>query len=123
MPSMGQFGSFGHCTNFVPAIEPSVGTPKFAPECARMVDMSRPPTLGQAAAAALSGDKTFGSAVDEFVDEFYLDHPHRDRQQARIDEAPATIGDALQDAWLGAVGEHLLAPNGRFRACRGVTTE
>jgi hypothetical protein len=46
--------------------------------------MSRPQTLAQAAAAALFRDKTFGSAVDELLDEFYLD------QQARIDEPPGT---------------------------------
>jgi hypothetical protein len=64
--------------------------------------MSRPQTLSEAAAATLAGDKEFAHAVDEFIDAFYLD-----RRQARLDAAPATTADALQDAWLGAVGEHL----------------
>ena len=64
--------------------------------------MSRPQTLAEAAAVALAGDKPFAHAVDEFLDAFYLD-----RRQDRLDAAPATTEDALQDAWLGAVGEHL----------------
>lgn len=69
--------------------------------------MSRPQTLKEVATVAMSGLKTFGNAIDEFIDEFYLDHPNKRMQQRRIDEAPATTGDSLQDAWLGAVGEHL----------------
>lgn len=64
--------------------------------------MSRPQTLAEAAAVTLAGDKSFAHAVDEFIDAFYLD-----RRQDRIDAAPMTMGDALRDAWLGAVGEHL----------------
>jgi hypothetical protein len=45
--------------------------------------------------------------VDEFLDDFYLSHPDKARQQPRIDEAPDPIGKAADDAWLGAVGEHL----------------
>jgi hypothetical protein len=66
--------------------------------------MSRPQTLAEAVAATLSGDKPFESAVDEFLDDFYLNPPTR---QARIDAAPPEMGEVLQDAWLGAVGEHL----------------
>jgi hypothetical protein len=66
--------------------------------------MSRPQTLAEAAALSLAGNKPFGHAVDELLDEFYL---HPDVRQARIDDAPVSTGDALHDAWLGAVGEHL----------------
>jgi hypothetical protein len=66
--------------------------------------MSRPQTLAEAVAATLSGDKEFAHAVDEFLDDFYLNPPTR---QARIDTAPPETGEVLQDAWLGAVGEHL----------------
>lgn len=66
--------------------------------------MSRPQTLAEAAAVALAGDKPFAHAVDEFLDDFYL---HPSSRQTRIDAGPASTGDALQDAWLGAVGEHL----------------
>jgi hypothetical protein len=45
--------------------------------------------------------------IDEFLDTFYLDHPDKLRQQRRIDEAPAIVGDAFVDSWIGAVGEHL----------------
>jgi hypothetical protein len=45
--------------------------------------------------------------LDEFVDEFYLDHPDKAAQQARLDRIPGPIGDPLADAWIGAAGEHL----------------
>jgi hypothetical protein len=69
--------------------------------------MSRPLTLKDVAAAAISGEKTFGDAMDEFVDTFYGDHSNKPMQQRRIADAPAAMGDPSQDAWLGAVGEHL----------------
>jgi hypothetical protein len=69
--------------------------------------MSRPQTLKEATVVAVAGHKTFGNAIDEFIDEFYLDHPNKKMQQRRIDDAPDVTGDPLQDAWLGAVGEHL----------------
>lgn len=69
--------------------------------------MSRPTTLKDAVVMALAGSKSFGDAVDEFVDAFYLDHGSKERQQAMLDEVPPLIGDAAKDAWIGAVGEHL----------------
>jgi hypothetical protein len=69
--------------------------------------MSRPLTLKDVAAAAIAGEKTFGDAMDEFVDTFYIDHPNKTMQQRRIADAPVATGDPSQDAWLGAVGEHL----------------
>jgi hypothetical protein len=56
--------------------------------------MSRPQTLAEAAAVSLAGNKPFGHAVDELLDEFYL---HPDVRQARIDDAPVSMGDALRD--------------------------
>jgi hypothetical protein len=69
--------------------------------------VSRPATLKQAVVMALAGSKSFGDAVDEFVDAFYLDHGRGERQQAMIDEAPPLTGEPAKDAWIGAVGEHL----------------
>ena len=46
-------------------------------------------------------------ALDEFVDEFYLDHPDKEAQQRRLDPVPEPVGDPLTDAWIGAAGEHL----------------
>ena len=69
--------------------------------------MSRPMTLREAASVAISGEKNFGDSIDEFVDTFYLDHPDKKRQQARIEDTPPITGNPSQDAWIGAVGEHL----------------
>lgn len=69
--------------------------------------MSRPQNLHEVALTAIAGTKSFGNAIDEFVDAFYLDHPDKARQQRRLNEAPAIVGDAFVDAWIGAVGEHL----------------
>ncbi len=69
--------------------------------------MSRPQNLGDVAAATIAGTKSFGNAIDEFIDAFYLDHPDKTRQQRRLNEPPAIVGDAFIDAWIGAVGEHL----------------
>jgi hypothetical protein len=69
--------------------------------------VSRPETLREVGTAVIAGTKSFGEAVDEFVDAFYLDHPDKIRQQRRLDDAPAIVGDAFIDAWIGAVGEHL----------------
>jgi len=46
-------------------------------------------------------------ALDEFVDEFYLDHPDKMAQQQRLDEIPYSVANPLVDAWIGAAGEHL----------------
>ena len=69
--------------------------------------MSRPMTLREAASVAISGQKSFGDSIDEFLDTFYLDHPDKKRQQERIDDSPPIIGNPSEDAWVGAVGEHL----------------
>ena len=69
--------------------------------------MSRPQNLHEVAVATIAGTKSFGNAIDEFIDTFYLDHPDKARQQRRLDEPPAIVGDPFIDAWIGAVGEHL----------------
>jgi hypothetical protein len=69
--------------------------------------MSRPYSLREVSSIVLAGTKSFAHAIDEFVDAFYLDHPDKLRQQRRLDDAPAIVGDAFVDAWIGAVGEHL----------------
>lgn len=69
--------------------------------------MSRPQDLREVAAVTIAGTKSFADAIDEFVDTFYLDHPDKARQQRRLVEPPAIVGDAFIDAWIGAVGEHL----------------
>ncbi len=69
--------------------------------------MSRPQSLAQVAAVARTNRSDFAMALDEFVDEFYLDHPDKVAQQARLDPIPEPVGDPLADAWIGAAGEHL----------------
>jgi hypothetical protein len=69
--------------------------------------MSRPQTLAEVARIGREEPADFAMALDEFVDEFYLDHPDKQSQQARLDPAPEIIGDPLLDAWIGAAGEHL----------------
>jgi hypothetical protein len=69
--------------------------------------MSRSQTLAEVARIAQVHPFEFAMALDEFVDEFYLDHPDRAAQQRRLDPAPDPVGDPLIDAWIGAAGEHL----------------
>jgi hypothetical protein len=40
----------------------------------------------------------FAMALDEFVDEFYLDHPDKAAQQVRLDPIPEPVGDPLADS-------------------------
>jgi hypothetical protein len=69
--------------------------------------MSRPQTLAEVAQIARACASDFTMALDEFVDEFYLDHPDKAAQQQRLDPAPDIVGAPLIDAWVGATGEHL----------------
>jgi hypothetical protein len=69
--------------------------------------MARPQNLAEVAHIARENSSDFAMALDEFVDEFYLDHPNKEAQQRRIDPIPEPVGDALIDAWIGAAGEHL----------------
>ncbi len=69
--------------------------------------MSRPQTLADVARIARANAPDFAMALDEFVDEFYLNHADKAAQQMRLDPAPELVGDPLIDAWIGATGEHL----------------
>lgn len=71
----------------------------------------RPQTLQEVARAAVEDPSVFLPLCNMFLDEFYLDHGDKDKQQARIDGPPQvladTTGSGFHDAWLAAVAEHL----------------
>lgn len=69
--------------------------------------MSRPQTLAEVAEIARAQPADFAMALDEFVDEFYLDHGNKPAQQSRLDAVPEPVGDPRIDAWIGATAEHL----------------
>jgi hypothetical protein len=69
--------------------------------------MARPQTLAEVAQIARASRADFAMALDEFTDEFYLDHPDKAAQQPRLDPIPDIVGDPRIDAWIGAAGEHL----------------
>jgi hypothetical protein len=69
--------------------------------------VARPQTLAEVAQIARARAADLAMALDEFVDEFYLDHPDKTAQQHRLDAVPELVGDARIDAWIGAAGEHL----------------
>jgi hypothetical protein len=75
-------------------------------ECELTV-MARPQTLAEVASIVRANPPDYTTPINEFCDEFYLDHPDKTAQQRRIDVVPEPVGDALADAWIGAVGEHL----------------
>jgi hypothetical protein len=85
--------------------------------------LQRPQTLAEVAEIARQNSSEFPVALDEFVDEFYLDHPDKVAQQRRLDVAPPSVADPLIDAWIGATGEHLAqrwgltVPNWTQRSC------
>jgi len=59
--------------------------------------MARPQTLAEVAEIARAKPPDFAMALDEFVDEFYLDHPDKAAQQRRLDPIPEPVGDACVD--------------------------
>jgi hypothetical protein len=67
----------------------------------------RPQTLAEVASIVRANPSDYAMPLDEFCDEFYLDHPDKAAQQRRFDPVPEPVGGALADAWIGAVGEHL----------------
>jgi hypothetical protein len=69
--------------------------------------MHRPQTLAEVARIVRTNPPDYAMPLDEFCDEFYLDHPDKAAQQRRLDPVPEPVGDALADAWIGAIGEHL----------------
>jgi hypothetical protein len=64
----------------------------------------RPRSLKEAVKQANEG-YGFIDAINEFLDEFYLSGPSE--RQRMIGEEPRLTGVAFQDAYVGAVGEHL----------------
>ncbi len=69
--------------------------------------MARPQTLAEVASIVRANGNDYAMPLDEFCDEFYLDYPDKTTQQRRLDPVPEPVGNALADAWIGAVGEHL----------------
>jgi hypothetical protein len=69
--------------------------------------MFRPQTLAEVARRAQEARSEFYVALNEFMDEFYLDHPDKAAQQRRIDPVPELLGEPLLDTLIGAAGEHL----------------
>jgi hypothetical protein len=67
-------------------------------------------TLAGVAARTRAGED-FQHAVREFLDEFSLRSDDRSRAEAIIDR-PEPTEDARQDAYLGALAEHLAAAHG-----------
>ena len=66
--------------------------------------MRRPGTLAEVAGAVNAGRQSYSDALAEFLDEFYM---HDEQRAQMIAEEPAPTRDSRQDAYLGAVGEHL----------------
>jgi hypothetical protein len=69
--------------------------------------MFRPQTLADVSRRARESPPELYTALNEFADEFYLDHPDKAAQQRRIDAIPEPASEPLIDALIGAVGEHL----------------
>jgi len=68
--------------------------------------LTRPGTLALALQFALGHGEALRYCLAGFLDEFYSD-PNSVSRRARIEEAPAFLGDERQDAFIGAIGEHL----------------
>jgi hypothetical protein len=67
-----------------------------------------PRTLCEVARRVNNGEQKFDAAVHEFLDSFYA---HPTLRAAAIKDSPELI-DALRDAYLSAVGEHLARSHG-----------
>jgi hypothetical protein len=66
----------------------------------------RPGTLAQALRLVRDEGEPLRACLVGFLDEFYADAGAASRR-ARIEEAPGLLGDERQDAFVGAVAEHL----------------
>ncbi len=64
----------------------------------------RPKSLKEAVDRILGGEN-WVDPISEFLDEFYLSGPAE--RQRMIGEEPGLTGVAFEDAYVGAVGEHL----------------
>lgn len=67
---------------------------------------NRPGTLAEAVARVTTGENDFGFAISEFLDTFYLDK-NPARQLIRLRETPPDLPDPRQNAYVGAIAEHL----------------
>ena len=67
----------------------------------------RPGTLAEAVQRYKSGQQKFSVALGEFLDEFYMDTDAGSRY-ARVEEPPDLVEEYIFDAYIGAVGEHLV---------------
>jgi hypothetical protein len=63
----------------------------------------KPATLGEVVRRAKAGEREFDPSLREFLDSFYV---NPDSRQQAIQERPEPI-DALHDAYVAAVAEHL----------------
>ena len=63
----------------------------------------KPRTLGEVVRRAKAGEQRFDPSLREFLDSFYV---NLDSRQQAIDERPDSI-DAVHDAYVAAVAEHL----------------
>ncbi len=68
--------------------------------------MIRPGTLAQVQRFVRDEGEPLRSCLVGFLDEFYADRDATSRR-ARLEEAPGLTGDERQDAFIGAIGEHL----------------
>jgi hypothetical protein len=99
---MSRFAGRGQCAGylpeigFVPTFVPRISNPCAGGDHhARWRDVA-PAIPGRSRRVALTGCKPFAHAIDEFLEEFYL---HPATRQTRIDAAPMSTGDALQNAY------------------------
>ncbi len=65
-----------------------------------------PPTLAEAVRRAPEGGAALGVMIDEFLDVFYTELD-RTKRQAMIEEEPPRTGIERDDAFVGAMAEHL----------------
>jgi hypothetical protein len=66
--------------------------------------VNRPATLAEVARRVESGEQRFDYALSEFLDSFYS---APDLRASMIRDRPGDLSDPVQQAMLGAVGEHL----------------
>lgn len=67
--------------------------------------MKRPSTLAEVAQRELDETQSYGFALSEFLDSFYL--AARDKRISMLSDEPPLLSDKIKNAFLGAVGEHL----------------
>jgi len=68
--------------------------------------LTRPGTLAQVLRRVRADGEELRFCLAGFLDEFYIDRDPTGRR-ARVEHDPGLLGDARQDALIGAIGEHL----------------